>query len=78
MPADEEDALGDADEDELGAADEESRGEVDEELPGLLDDGELEPDVPVAFMAFARMNDPPAEPAVPVAPGVALELWALR
>ena len=77
MPADEE-ALRDADDEELGAADEASRDEVDEELLGLLDDDELEPEVPVAFIAFASMNDPPAEPAVPVAPGVALELCALR
>jgi hypothetical protein len=40
----------------------------------------LEPDVPVAFMAFARMYAPPLapEPAVPVAPGVAVAVDALR
>jgi hypothetical protein len=40
----------------------------------------LAPDVPVAFMAFARMYASPLarEPAVPVAPGVAVAVDALR
>jgi hypothetical protein len=41
----------------------------------------LDPLVPVAFIALARMNPPlelELEPAVPVAPGVAVALDALR
>jgi hypothetical protein len=56
------------------------------EAPGaavLLELELLDPDVPVALIAFARINDPPPEldelePAVPVAPGVADVVDALR
>jgi hypothetical protein len=58
--------------DELGA------DELGADELGADDD---EPDVPVAFIAFARMNFGSLLlllPVVPVAPGVALDAWAAR